>query len=439
LHVLRRLLFRRLGGAGPRLGELALKSADAVSQGGQFVGRAPVGLRRAPSLAGGPPRRATLAAARFAHAGEEAAPIAAMLLREVDKVKALNLIAAGICSSDAGTAEAPFRSLTMADIIPLALTCADYARIMPLATGEVKPEGIALTMILGSRGSWPARAEMLRRAVQDPAVQGGEWSMAQYLYRIDQGDRRYVGLPVFPLRNFTARDLYIRRGGPIRKPADLAGQRIGMYSYTASGSIWYRHFLRFVGLDPATIEWWIGDIDTPWSAPMDHTLPSGVRAPLPGRSLSDMLMAGELEAIYSPPRPKAYHPQKGPLARLFPDFRQVEQEYFRKTGAFPPQHLIVIRRQTWEANPWIARSLTEAFIAANDCFTAAQKGFPYATPWLEAELEDTLAVMGDDFHPYGLEPNRVQIDAFAGEAFRLGLTTRLVTTEEYFADYLQSC
>ena len=103
----------------------------------------------------------------------------------------------------------------MADI-PLALTCADYARVMPLATGEVKPEGIALTMILGSRGSWPARAEMLRRAVQDPAVQGGEWSMAQYLYRIDKGDRRYVGLPVFPLRNFTARDLYVRRGGPIR-------------------------------------------------------------------------------------------------------------------------------------------------------------------------------------------------------------------------------
>src|SRR5437667_205671 len=88
---------------------------------------------------------------------------------------------------------------------------------MPLATGEVKPEGIALSMILGSRGSWPARAAMLRRAVQDPHVQGGEWSMAQYLYRIDKGDRRYVGLPAFPLRNFTAggRDARRRRA---RKP-----------------------------------------------------------------------------------------------------------------------------------------------------------------------------------------------------------------------------
>ena len=324
--------------------------------------------------------------------------------------------------------------------VQISLTCGDYARLMPLTTGEVKPKGIALTMILGQRGSWPARAEMLRRAVQDPEVQGGEWSMAQYLYRIDQGDRRFVGLPVFPLRNFTARDLYVRRGGLINKPEDLAGRRIGMYSYTASGSLWYRHFLRFVGLDPAAIEWWIGDIDTPWSAtPMDALkLPAGVKTPAPGRSLSDMLLAGDLEAIYSPPRPQAYHPLTGPIARLFPDFRGVEQEYFRRTRAFPPQHLMILRREVWEANKWIARSLTDAFVACNDAFTAAQRGFPYATPWLEAELEETDAVMGEDFHPYGFPANRAQIEMFAGEAFKLGLTRRQITPEEYFEDYLAS-
>jgi len=162
-----------------------------------------------------------------------------------------------------------------------------------------------------------------------------------------------------------------------------------------------------------------------------------VNAPAKGRSLSTMLLDGELEAIYSPPRPEAYHPDTGPIARLFPDFRQIEHEYFRKTGAFPPQHLIVLRREAWEANRWIAKSLTEAFSAANECFTASQKGFPYATPWLEAELEATAAVMGKDFHPYGVERNRAQIEMFAGEAFRLGLTSRRITVEDYFADYLQ--
>jgi 4,5-dihydroxyphthalate decarboxylase len=321
--------------------------------------------------------------------------------------------------------------------VALTLTAADYARLMPLATGEVKPKGIALTLQLSRQGSWPERAEMLRRAVQDPSVHGGEWSMAQYLYRIDKGDRQFVGLPIFPLRNFTARDLYIRRGGPIRSPKDLAGKRIGMYSYTASGSIWYRHFLRFIGLDPASIQWVIGDVDAAWSSPVDPNLPAGVKTVPAGRSLSDMLLADELEAVYSPPRPQAYHPRTGAIARLFPDFRLIEQDYFRQTGAFPPQHLMVLRREVWDANRWIARSLTEAFIAANDWFTHSQRGFPYATPWLEAEIEETVAVMGEDVHPYGFERNREQIDMFANEAFRLGFTSRRVTADEYFADYLQ--
>ena len=241
-------------------------------------------------------------------------------------------------------------------MIPITLTCADYARVMPLATGEVKPEGIALTMVLGSRGSWPARAEMLRRAVQDPAVQGGEWSMAQYLYRIDKGDRRFVGLPVFPLRNFTARDLYVRRGGPIREPKDLAGKRIGMYSYSASGSIWYRHFLRFVGLDPAAIQWWIGDIDAAWSSPMDPNLPAGVKT-RSGRALAlrhaDRRRAGGRSTARRARRPTI--PGPGASRACSRTSAGSSRSTSAQTGAFPPQHLIVLRREVWEANRWIAR------------------------------------------------------------------------------------
>ena len=110
--------------------------------------------------------------------------------------------------------------------IPIALTCADYARVMPLVTGAVKADSIDLTLIHGTGGSWPMRAEMLRRALQDPAVQGGEASMAGHLRRLDKDDRSHVALPVFPLRNFTARDLYVRKGGPVKSAADLHGKRI---------------------------------------------------------------------------------------------------------------------------------------------------------------------------------------------------------------------
>src|SRR2546423_3376176 len=96
--------------------------------------------------------------------------------------------------------------------IPISLTCADYARVMPLATGEVKPEGIALTLILGSRGSWPARAEMLRRAAQDPPVHGGGWAMGPELHPIDKGDPAHGGLPRFPFPNLPPRGPFRRRG-----------------------------------------------------------------------------------------------------------------------------------------------------------------------------------------------------------------------------------
>ena len=325
----------------------------------------------------------------------------------------------------------------MADL-PLILTAADYARLMPLATGMVKPEGIDLTLLLGTSGSWPERATMLRRALNDPVVHGGEASMAGHLRRVEAGDRSHVALPVFPLRNFTARDLYVRKDGPVRTAADLVGKRIGMYDWVASGSIWYRHFLHFIGVDPASVQWWIGEVDEPRITSHTYTLPDGVHGTPAGQALSEMLIAGELDALLSPPRPRKYHPANGPITRLFPDFRAIERDYFAKTGMFPPQHLIVLRRPVWEANKWIARALTDAFIRGNDMFDAAQRGFPYVSPWLEAELEETAAVMGTDFHPYGFEKNRRTIEVFADQAFAIGVVGRRISPEEYFADFLES-
>lgn len=322
--------------------------------------------------------------------------------------------------------------------LPLLLTAADYARLMPLATGMVRPEGIDLTLLLGRAGSWTERAAMLRRALNDPVVHGGEASMAGHLRRVEAGDRSHVAIPVFPLRNFTARDLYVRKDGKVRTAADLIGKRVGMYDWVASGSIWYRHFLHFIGVDPASLQWWIGEVDEPRITNHVYRLPDGVHATAPGQALSEMLIDGELDALLSPPKPRKYHPTNGPITRLFADFRTIERDYFAKTGIFPPQHLIVLRRPVWEANKWIARALTEAFMLGNDMFDAAQRGFPYVSPWLEAELEETEAVMGSDFHPYGFEKNRRTIEVFADQAFDLGIVGRRISAEEYFADFLAS-
>jgi 4,5-dihydroxyphthalate decarboxylase len=321
--------------------------------------------------------------------------------------------------------------------LKIRLACADYPRLAPLMIGDVAPEGVDLTLLHGIGGDWPARAEMLRRATSDLEVDGGESSMAGYLRRIDNGDRSFVALPVFPLRNFTARDLYVRDDGSIRSPADLVGKRVGMYDWVASGSIWYRHFLTFIGVPPGKLEWWIGDVDKGWSASHHARLPEGVHPVPEGRFLSEMLLAGDLEAIYSPPRPARYHPKNGPIVRLFPDCRAVEREYFKATGVYPPQHLVVLRRVVWERDKWLARSLTDAFIRSNATFAAAQRNFPYAAPWLDAELEETEALMGADFYQDGFAPNRATIEAFCQQAFDLDITSRRIAAEEYFAEFLE--
>ena len=322
--------------------------------------------------------------------------------------------------------------------VPITLTTADYARLAPLMIGDVKPEAVDLTMLHDTGGSWVGRARNIGRSTSGPEIDGGEGSMAGHLRRLDNGDRSFIGLPVFPLRNFTGRDLYIRKDGPIRSAADLIGSRVGMYDWVASGSIWYRHFLDFIGVPPARLEWWIGDVDQGWTASHHATLPEGVHHVAEGRYLSEMLLKGELEAIYSPPRPKDYHPANGPIVRLYPDCRAVERDYFRATGIYPPQHLVVLRREVWERDKWLLKSLTDAFIASNAMFAAAQHNFPYVSPWLDCELEETEALMGADFHQDGYERNRATIEAFCQQAFGLGITKRRITVEDYFAEFLES-
>ena len=320
----------------------------------------------------------------------------------------------------------------------ITLTCADYPRLMPIATGAVRPDGVDLTMLLGRGGSWADRAEMLTRAVSDPTVQGGEASMARHLKRIAEGDRSHVALPVFPLRNLTARDIYVRSDGPVRSAADLAGKRVGSYSWSASGSVWYRHLLRFLGVAPESFTWVIGTIDTPEWSIAEAGLPDFVQVAPAGRPLAQMLVDGEVDALLSPPRPARFHAEAGPIVRLFPDFRAVERDYVRAYGIWPPQHLVVLRREAWLHDKSVARALTEAFVRNNEMFAAMQRSFPVGTPWLEAELDEADALLGPQAHADGLEPNRAAMTAFIEQAHSAGIVQRLVGVDEYFAEYLES-
>ena len=313
----------------------------------------------------------------------------------------------------------------------LTLACADYLRFTPLATGDFRPKDLDLTWVRGDR------SEMLRRAATDPGISGGEASMLQHLLRVDRGDRSLVAVPVFPLRNFTARDIYVRKGDSLT-PTALNGRRVGIYSWAASGAVWYRHLLRHLGQDPAKMTWIVGGADAPGRVGFLAPYPPYVQDAPEGRSLSDLLLAGEIDAVFAPIPLKKYHPVDGPIARLVPDFRALEKRYFEETRCYPPQHVVVVRKEVWERDSSVGGRLVAAFDECEARFQANQHLFPYASPWLNAEVEETDLVMGRDHFAHGLEKNRGPIDLFCQAAFEDGLTKRRVTVEEYFAEFLRA-
>jgi 4,5-dihydroxyphthalate decarboxylase len=324
-------------------------------------------------------------------------------------------------TGSAGVAEAP----------TLTLTGADYVRLMAIATGDVRPEKVRLTWVRGDRN------EMLRRATDAPNVDGGESSMAQHVMRLDRGDRSLVAIPIFPLRNFTARDLYMRKGASLTA-GSLGGRRIGIYSWGASGAVWYRHFLRYLGHDTTKVIWIVGGTDEPAAVVMpDPPLPNVSAAPT-GSSLSDLLLADKIDAVYSPLPPQKFDAGRGPIVRVFPDFRTVEQKYYAETRCFPPQHVILLRRQSWDRDPSVARRLVDAFDKAETAFEAGQRYFPYNSPWQIETVEEALRVMGADCYAHGLEKNRHVVDTFCQGAFQDGLTKRALRTDDFFADFLKA-
>jgi 4,5-dihydroxyphthalate decarboxylase len=314
-----------------------------------------------------------------------------------------------------------------AHTVTLAIT--EYLRFMPLMAGQVQGRELELRWERGSR------REMLDRTLDDPAVDGGEGSMLGHLLRVDRGDRSMVAVPVFVLRNFTARDLYTLQGSGLNAQ-DLNGRRLGIYNWAASGAVWYRHLLRFLGNDPASIRWIVGGTDVPAQVTARAPLPPHVRNAPVAQSLTDLLQEGEIDAMFVPLPPDAYHRDDGPLVRLIPEFPSLEKRYFRETGFYPTQHVLLMKRAAWARNPQVGSSLLEVFQECETVFTRGQRLYPYESPWMIKEVEDTELLMGPDYHTHGLAKNHATVDAFCEAAFEDGLTSRRVTVEEYFEEFL---
>jgi 4,5-dihydroxyphthalate decarboxylase len=330
--------------------------------------------------------------------------------------------------------------LTGENVNQVGLTAAlcDYDHVRDLAQGRVTAEGIRLTCL-----TLPVE-EIFYRFLMFEEWDVSELSLAKYVALRAAGDDRFVALPVFPSRVFRHSSLYVRADGPIRAIADLAGRRVGLPEWAQTAAVYSRGFLSHqFGLDLAAVEWVQAGVNDPGRREkVELHLPPGIKlTPAPDRSLNEMLLAGEIDAVLAARPPAAFTARDPRLKRFFHDTLAVEQAYYRETGIFPIMHTVVVRKAVLDAHPWVAGNLFKAFEEARRRSVARVLDdtvslFPI--PWGSEYAKRGLDQFGDDYFPYGIAANRRTLSAFLRYAQEQGVSRRLLEVDELFPPQLRS-
>ena len=319
------------------------------------------------------------------------------------------------------------------NLLDLTVACESYDRVAALASGAVEIEGCRPNVI-------PLHAEELfLRTILHREFDVSELSLSSYILATARGGFPYVAIPVFLSRAFRHSAIYLSTRSGIAEPSDLRGKTVGVPEYQMTAALWARGLLSDVyGVRAEEMRWLTGGLEAPGrTEKIPLSLPAGfdVRAIAPDRRLSDLLAAGEIDAVISARAPDCFG-RTDAVRRLFPDYRTDERGYFRSTGLFPIMHVAVVRRELVSRHPWLPSSLYKAFSQAK----AASIGrlgeigaLAVTLPWLVAEYEDTVREMGPDYWPYGIERNRTVLEAAVRYANEQGLIDRRLSLDELFA------
>jgi 4,5-dihydroxyphthalate decarboxylase len=304
--------------------------------------------------------------------------------------------------------------------LPLSLAIGPYDH-----TRELRPEGIELTRL-----DLPIE-EIFFRFTKFREWDVSEMSFGKIISLMSEERPPIVALPVFVSRVFRHSAIYVADAKKIRAPKDLEGKRVGIPEWAQTAGIYVRGMLQHeYGVDLARIDWrQAGVREAGRVEKVELRLPPGVKIQaMPQHTLSGMLANGELDAAISARDPGG--------TRLFANHRELEAEYFRKTGIFPIMHVVVVRREAYERDRWIAMNLFKAFeqakeLALERIADIGASQVPVA--WIADHAQQWRALAGPDLWPYGLQPNRRTLEAFVQYGYEQGVSRRQLKPEELFA------
>jgi len=316
----------------------------------------------------------------------------------------------------------------------LSLGCWNYDRTRGLQDGRIQPDGIDLTYL-----DMPVE-ETFFRMLRHREFDVAEMSLSSYTVSLFKDQKHFIAIPVFPSRFFRHSCIYVNANAGIKEPKDLIGRKIGNPEYQMTAPVWIRGILQDEYQVPVEGQTYYqgGEEEPNRPEKLKLELPPNIKvAQIGGEdTLAAMLRDGKIDALYTARMPSTYHTGGGRVRRLFENYQEVEQAYFKKTRIFPIMHTVAIKRSVYEKHPWVAMSLYKAFVKSQqetyaDLYvTAALKAM---LPWLTKHVEDARALMGDDYWPYGFAPNREALATFLRYHHEQGLSKRLLEPEELFA------
>lgn len=308
-------------------------------------------------------------------------------------------------------------------------------RTWPILDGRVKPDGIDLVP------SEVFASELFWRQLKFGDFDLAEMSMSTLMMAVAQGDNRWLGIPVFTTRKFFHAEIFVRRSAGIEKPSDLKGRRVGVPEYQQTAALWTRGALEHeFGVRARDMEWWMERVPShSHRGAVGFEPPAGVvikQVPA-DKSLGSMMLSGEIDATVHYIRRTnlvdrstadlANHPEIRPL---FPDPRAEGARYYKKTGLYPINHGMVIKRELAERHPWVVLNVLKAFERANEI--AERERVEHARYHVDTGLVPPDA-LGVQLIKHGVRANRLVLETAAEYSQEQGLTPRRVKLEELFA------
>ena len=320
----------------------------------------------------------------------------------------------------------------MSSRVSLTVATTDYDHVRDFRLGEVKAEGIDVTWLNMDIH------EIFSRFTFNREWEVSELSFAKFIAQATREKPDIIGLPVYTSRMFRFSSFYVNKKSGIERAQDMAGKRVGVPEWAQTAAVYTRGWLQHeAGVDLTSIDWYqagteqLGRIEK-----VELDLPKGLRlTPVMDKSLSDMLANHELDAIMVARAPRVFTRGHPDVARLFPDYQAMEEEYFARTKVYPIMHIVAMRREVLAKHPWVARNLYNAFEESKNRSLERVLELSvsrYPVPWLTDYAEKLQKTFGRDLFPYGIEENRPTLELFLQYAHEQGIAHRHAKVEEIF-------